>query len=176
MCVIIIKRKGIALPNDEFLKQAYNVNHDGCGFVSSNGEYHRFLSFDSFLKSFHKCVTKDDACIIHFRWATHGSIRIANCHPFYKDGIYFAHNGVLPMYETANDKTDSQTCFENFLLPLIKRKGFCSEIDRIRSYGKFAFMKDGEIKTYGNYIEYDGLLLSNTRFLMNTFDYYTKVS
>jgi glutamine amidotransferase len=37
--------------------------------------------------------------LFHSRWATHGSIKTANCHPFYvgnSDKTVLAHNGVLP--------------------------------------------------------------------------------
>lgn len=165
MCVIIVKPKGVELPTDLLLYKAARRNHDGCGYVASNGEYHRTLSFDRFAISFYKNVKKEDAAIIHFRWATQGSVAVRNCHPFFKCGIYFAHNGVLP-YRPYKDITDSQFAFERYLLPHIEHWGYDRQyIDDIRGGSRFAFMQDGEIRLYGNFVERDGLLLSNTNFM-----------
>lgn len=168
MCVIIVKRKGIELPTDLLLYKAAKINHDGCGFVSSNGSYYRSLDYNKFADKFYKDVSKEDSCIIHFRWATQGSTRICNCHPFYKHGIYFAHNGVLPYYPQS-DETDSQYAFEKYLLPIINDYGFTKYskafIDSVRGNSRFAFMQDGKIYLYGDYKSYYGLLLSNTYFM-----------
>lgn len=80
MCVICYKPKGVEMPPKEILTAMYHANSDGCGFCSPTLSYRGF-SFNEFYKKVKK-VKKDEPCIIHFRLATHGSIRRANCHPF----------------------------------------------------------------------------------------------
>lgn len=165
MCVIIIKPRGVQMPPRELLRQAAKRNHDWCGYVTASGQYYRTLSFARFVTSFYGHVTQDDAAIIHFRLATHGSVATHNCHPFFRHGIYFAHNGVLP-YTPARDITDSQFVFDTILSPYIEANGYDSQfIDGVRGISRFAFMQGGEIRTYGNFVRMGGLLLSNTYFL-----------
>lgn len=166
MCVICVKNKGVEVPSEKELRAAYNLNHDGWGIVSSNGVFAHGMNFDEFLDVL-KGVRKEDACIIHFRIATHGSVRLENCHPFkgYVDGrpVYFAHNGVLPI-RAMKDKTDSETEFRTVLLPAMKEFGFGTQMfDQIVARrifsSKFAFMKDGVIRVYGRWLREDGGLM-----------------
>lgn len=166
MCVIIVKQKGVSLPSANELQAAWAHNPHGGGFVCSNGYYWRGMSFKEFYKEFKSHVTVKDACIIHFRFATHGSHKIENCHPFYKDGVYFAHNGILDI-QTSNDMTDSETAFRDILLPAIKYYGIHSDtfktiVANMIGWSRFAFMIDGRITIFGNWIEdTKGLLWSN---------------
>ena len=165
MCVIIVKRKGIEMPSERELRMAFECNPHGCGFVSSNGLYWRGMNFNE-LYSRLRFVGLNDSCIIHFRYATHGSHKPANCHPFKSGDLYFAHNGVLPV-NTSNDMTDSETVFRNVLVPAAMRYGLGSrEFNKVVSENiwtsKFAFMYHGEIKIYGRWLREDnGLLWSN---------------
>lgn len=164
MCVIIIVPKGVELPSNEELRMAYNRNHDGCGFVTKSDHY-KTLHFGAFLRRLSKRKI-DEGVIIHFRLATHGSIKVKNCHPFYKNRFWFAHNGVLPI-PTVNDMTDSQICFNTSIYPCIKKFGWDSpELDVEMAYwsrcgSKFAIMHDGEIKMFGKFIERRGCYYSN---------------
>ena len=165
MCVILIKNKGVGLPSVRELRRAYEHNPHGCGFVSSNGIYWRGMDFDTLIDKLHG-VGVDDACIIHFRLATHGSHKPSNCHPFKIGDLYFAHNGVLPV-RTKNDMTDSETVFRNVLAPACQlfgfgTMGFDEVVNRNIYSSKFAFMLDGKIRYYGRWVkDPDGLLWSN---------------
>ena len=169
MCVICVKSAGHALPTKALLRAMYNHNQDGCGFVSKSLSYHS-MDFEDFYSVLQK-VPKKEACIIHFRWATHGSVNISNCHPFHDDdtGVWFAHNGVLPI-RPKKDMTDSETAFRNVLIPVIKRYGYMSDklsatACRIIGGSRFAFMKDGRVRLFGQFYKYGGCLYSNLRFL-----------
>lgn len=156
MCVVIIKNKGVEMPSVSELRDAYNHNPHGCGFVSSNGLYWRGMSFKEFLKRI-KGVGTEDACIIHFRIATHGSHKVTNCHPFRHNDIYFAHNGVLDI-RTYGDMTDSETLFLAKLVPTIERYGLYSPeltkvVEKHIGFSKFAFMQNGQIRAFGRWIE-----------------------
>lgn len=167
MCVIIIKPANAAMPSVEELRAAYNCNPHGCGFVSES-RYYKSLSFERFLEELSE-VKENERCIIHFRLATHGSVRRANCHPFKYDGVFFAHNGVLNV-EAQDDRTDSETAFRNILIPIIESRGLLSKeltyaVNQIIGSSKFAFMHEGKILTFGRYTKHEGRYYSNTRHL-----------
>lgn len=167
MCVIIVKREGIEMPSDEILRAAYRANKDGMGVVSSRGRF-RTLNFKRFMDEI-KRIGSDDSCVIHFRLATHGSVRVANCHPFKQGDTYFFHNGVLPI-RPYKDRTDSETAFRGTIYPAIKDHGLDSEeaisvIESIRGSSRFAFYENGKITIFGDFLEIDGILYSNLRFM-----------
>lgn len=166
MCVICIKNSGVELPTRKELMMAFECNPHGCGFVASNGAYWRGMRFDEFYAKLTSSVGIDDSCIIHFRYATHGSHKVSNCHPFKCGDLYFAHNGVLPI-RTKDDKTDSETVFRSTLAPAADIFGFGTDafngvVNRNIFSSKFAFMYKGKIRYYGRWIkEDDGLIWSN---------------
>ena len=165
MCVILIKKRGVEMPSESELRRAYQCNPHGCGFVSSNGFYWRGMDFDEMMSRL-KFVGVDDECMIHFRYATHGSHKPSNCHPFKIGDLYFAHNGVLPI-RTKHDMTDSETIFRDVLAPAAELFGFGSKefnsvINNNIWSSKFAFMYKGKIKFYGRWLREDnGLIWSN---------------
>lgn len=168
MCVIIVKPAGVKMPEEYVLKAAYKANPHGCGFVSDN-HFVKTMSFNVFMRELSKVET-DESCIIHFRLATHGSIKKANCHPFVKDDVFFAHNGILNI-APIGDLTDSETALIKVVHPAIVKYGWGSkEADKIINgltggYSKFAIMKDGDLKLYGDFIKQpDGCFYSNLRF------------
>lgn len=174
MCVIIVKKQGVELPKYELLKRAYKCNSDGCGYVTlNNSKIHCYksLNFNDFYKDFKANVNVESETIIHFRLATHGSKNVNNCHPFANadKSIYFAHNGVLPI-ESTNDQTDSQILFNSILLGAIDIYGLRSHnfekvVKATICTSKFAFLDSKGIVTFGNYLNYKGLLFSNSRCL-----------
>ena len=175
MCVIAYKPKGVEMPSSEILAAMSQANSDGCGFCTPT-KYYRGLSFNSFMKHV-KHVGEDEPCIIHFRLATHGSVKKGNCHPFYdaEADTYFAHNGVLHI-QTHKDMTDSETAFRNIFLPNIKLYGLWS--DNVSFVAKqviadngsrFAFMQGDDVRLFGKFQYYEGCLYSNLRFLYYTY-------
>lgn len=177
MCVIIVKPAGEKLPTKRFLKMAATVNNDGCGYITSSGHLHKCISFEAFWRDFREHARQEDDIILHFRWATHGSVRPGNCHPFHGmyNGrhVYFAHNGVLPI-DSVDDKTDSQIFFEDYALPWLREfNGFTAVTDtffeRAVNGNRFAFLDPSGLHLYGHFVNYGGLLLSNTRFLQTVF-------
>lgn len=170
MCVIIYKPAGKELPCLDILDRACRRNPHGCGLVSP-GVFYKGLSYNSFKKHLKECRI-DEPLLIHFRFATHGSIKKSNCHPFYdkETETYFMHNGVLYGIRPYKDKTDSECAFECFLQPTIKKYGLRSEelgmeVDNIIGYSKFAFMQDDKVRLFGDYILHGDCYYSNLRFL-----------
>ena len=174
MCVIIVKPANVKLPNKHFLEMAAEANPDGFGYATSRGVYFRTLDFEEFYEHLRLHVRKCDDVIIHFRWATHGSVKPENCHPFKGEAagkeVIFAHNGVLPI-DSKNDMTDSEICFRERILPwLDSTNGRMTQdvkaaIRRECGSSRFAFLTDDGLTTFGYWEQYRGLLLSNTRFM-----------
>ena len=167
MCVCIYKPAGVEMPDYETLFQCYSSNRDGMGFATPNKVYHS-LSYVNFAAKI-KTVKTSEPCIIHFRWATHGSVRIGNCHPFAKGDVKFAHNGVLPI-KSKNDKTDSELAFLNIIYPAIQINGFRSkEADRVikstAGPSRFAIMKGSDVELFGEWFKVKGCLYSNLNWL-----------
>lgn len=170
MCILIVKPQGANVPPTKALRKCALRNNHGFGFATANGIF-KTLSFDEFIARLHE-VKQEEAAIIHFRYATHGSICEANCHPFKDEatGVAFAHNGVLPI-KAEDDMTDSETAFRRRFAPKIEKHGLYSRslaqsVNRIIGASKFAFIDDeGNLKTFGTFIEYDGCYYSNYQFL-----------
>lgn len=167
MCVLIIKPSGVQTPSEDILNLAYKANPHGCGFATKNILF-KTLCFSDFKRKL-ASVKIEDNCIIHFRLATHGSICKANCHPFIKDNVIFAHNGILSI-RPIGDKTDSETAFLQVIYPLIKKFGLESfEVDNMVSSiigtSRFAIMQGDNIRLYGDFTQLKGCYYSNLRFL-----------
>ncbi len=168
MCCILYIPKGVETPTKEELFSVFLHNRDGCGFADSDGNGYKTLSFDKFIKELEKRKITA-ACIVHFRYATHGSIKPKNCHPFTdkETGIVFAHNGVLPIV-SHNDMTDSEIFFRERFLPKLKEQGndYDSEAlwrytDNQRGGSRFIFMRGDEVRLMGKWHEIDGVFYSN---------------
>lgn len=168
MCVIIVKPAGVKMPTNEIINAAYHANPHGCGFASTNHHY-KGLSIKSFKKHLAQ-VSDYEPCIIHFRLATHGSIKRANCHPFNRGDVYFAHNGILDV-KPIGDMTDSETAFQEVIYPAIEKYGYGSKgmdvaVAKVIGYSKFAFLKGDDVRIFGDFIAGDdGCYYSNLRFL-----------
>jgi predicted glutamine amidotransferase len=167
MCVIIVKKQGVKLPASSILELAAIYNPHGFGFCTKDRLF-KTLDFERFMKETKK-VSKDENCIIHFRYATTGRVKAANCHPFVRGNVFFAHNGVLRI-ETRNDMTDSETFFEQRVYPAICRYGIDSKevsglMQSVSLYSRFALIQGKTLKTFGRFTKYEGCYYSNLRFV-----------
>ena len=101
MCVIVYKPAGKTLSKDT-LEKCYRANPDGIGIMRfADGEIKQWqgLGTDGIDQLLDEIVpTLGDAeYALHFRWATTGSVKVDNCHPFPSatHGGLLMHNGVL---------------------------------------------------------------------------------
>ena len=158
------------MPPMAIIARCAALNSHGFGFATKDRIY-KTLSFEDFKKEI-KTIRKDETAILHFRYATHGSIKTSNCHPFRDDktGVSFAHNGILNI-TPIGDMTDSETAFRTRIVPTIKEHGFDSDEfikanhDIIRG-SRFAYIdKDGDYRLYGAFTHYKGCWYSNRNFM-----------
>lgn len=172
MCVLVLCKAGHDLPSREDLLAMHKANPHGMGFASKS-VYYKGMNFERFYNRL-QFVPKDENIIIHFRYATHGSVCPKNCHPFKKGSVWFAHNGILSI-EPEKDMTDSETAFRNILYPVIKDHGLHSDelrytVEEILGWSKFAFLdKTGDVSLFGEFQEYHGMLCSNLNWVRYTY-------
>ncbi|MBP5364867.1 MAG: class II glutamine amidotransferase [Bacteroidales bacterium] len=180
MCVLCYKPKNIELPPHKVLRACCLANPDGMGFATSGGEYFRTLDFGEFCRRLSK-IGKSEAVMFHFRLATHGSVRTANCHPFYDESseLFFAHNGVLPHVVVSNDMTDSETVFRKHFAPVFQQCGndltdryFNYVVKQFLGASRFAFMHGSDVRLFGEYTLADGVYYSNQRWCHYLHDSY----
>lgn len=159
MCILILKPKGVKLPDYMTFCRCARRNPHGFGFAVQGEKPFKSLDFDKFCEAIYS-ADEDRAMIIHFRLATHGSIRPGNCHPFRDNlnGLTFAHNGVMDIHPLP-DRTDSETAFRLLFSPSADRFGFGSErfkraVETIRGDSRLGFMNDdGDIIAFGRFYD-----------------------
>lgn len=128
MCIMIYLPAGVDFPI-EHAQAMYRRNSDGLGIVwASRGKLHtrRALpvnSVDAQAMLINWLADSDGSPrIVHFRFATHGTVTLGNVHPFRvptKAGrLMLAHNGVLP-WDGADGLTDTQYYIDAYLAPLL---------------------------------------------------------
>ena len=125
MCIAIYKPKDKIL-TEATLKECFDSNSDGAGFMYSNGtslKIHKgYFTFAKFYKAYQ--AHADKQLLLHFRIKTHGAVAIENCHPFLvsKD-LGFIHNGIISHHSGNTGVSDTRDFNEKILKPLVKTYG-----------------------------------------------------
>lgn len=147
MCIIVAKDRAGRLPTQDELKNCFNRNSDGAGFMYVKNDKviidKGYMTFNDFIKRYNKLLRKFDnfnnkSLVIHFRIGTSGTNSAKNTHPYPITNIqenlhkrYFAcklgvaHNGIIHDYtpnkylnNTNNDTNDTQEFIKHYLTPL----------------------------------------------------------
>ena len=168
MCVICYIPSGVQTPSNEIIKAMHRANPHGCGMWTPTDCY-KGMSVEMLLRHLKK-RDSNTPCLLHFRLATHGSIKKTNCHPFHDAATdtWFMHNGILSI-PPRGDMTDSETAFREILAPEIQAHGLLSDnvryaVRNIIGGSRFAFMQGEDVLLYGQYERWHGCLFSNLRF------------
>ena len=143
MCIIVAKKKGINIPNEETLRECFNRNSDGAGLMYvKDGKIHiekgymTFAAFIERLNNLNKELNfKEKSLVMHFRITTSGGTKPENCHPFpisdkvedlkatsiITEDVAMAHNGIINTYSGVleNDKlSDTQLFVQRAVYPI----------------------------------------------------------
>lgn len=150
MCLIIASPKGIA-PDMAVVRNAILDNPHGWGVVAAcNGKLtaKRGFGLDSLTRAIKRL---NGPYLIHFRYATHGAVGIANCHPFKVNrDCYMVHNGVLHIPLVDSRYSDSWHFARNYARPYIGTHGYSTLVADAEHFigrgNKLAFLRrNGEL-------------------------------
>lgn len=128
MCILSFIPAGIGI-SEAGIESLWNGginNPDGHGYAIASPDgmvVGKSLRLDECLSDFIDARERytDSPALFHSRWATHGSIRTGNCHPFYvgqSNMTVLAHNGVLPKSahpKSGDDRSDTAIMAEELL-------------------------------------------------------------
>jgi hypothetical protein len=122
MCLALSKPAKMTLDKDA-MAVAYSENADGCGFaVRINGRVlidKGLWTFEEFWARLTPYMAYE--ALVHFRWASAGTISQENCHPFaVHSGSALIHNGHMGSYGTVT-QSDTAHWVARVLNPLLKR-------------------------------------------------------
>jgi len=192
MCIIVVKPSGKRLPSKQILSKCFSSNPHGAGFMYNNpqNEYNSdtitiakgFMDFESFYSAI-TSITADNLynsdLVIHFRYATQGSISSKNCHPFpvskkikdlqalnFTTNTGIAHNGVISFCSNPNkhDLSDTQIFIKDILSQVPQdqlKDNFAYE----KTYSKFAILDKEGFSLIGNFLEDNGIFYSNDSYV-----------
>ncbi len=173
MCLIIHRPIGVEIP-ESILSSGMRANPDGWGIVA--GRYSsKGLDASRFWDAYD--ASGDAELFIHFRFATHGSISLDNCHPFkiLRGRYHVLHNGIIDIPIVDKARSDTWHYAHSVLAPALKSDpslfsdpAFSNEVARQIGASKLVIVRnDGEsvIVNRAMGADHDGLWLSNTHSL-----------
>lgn len=193
MCIIIAKKKNGRIPTESELRNSFEYNSDGAGFMYVDNNKvvidKGYMTLDSFLKHYKSlCIKYDDfknkSLVIHCRIGTSGKNNKGNTHPYpitdnvkklrtrhLQENIGIAHNGIIHGYGTATGLNDTQEYISKYLYPLYYHyRDFYKNDDMLYNIkqatsSKFVILdKTDELYFIGEFIEDKGLYFSNTTY------------
>lgn len=196
MCIIVYKPAGIPLPNYNILFNCFDSNPDGTGYMYQDHNSKKviinkgFMSFDSFITAIENLSNNIDITasnlVMHFRYATQGSINSANCHPFpitdkvkqlqqstITANTAMVHNGVIPFcsdYNNKNKLSDTQIFIRDYLSKMDNSTLFNPAVLALieeSTSSKFIFMDNSRIEMLGRFIEDKGIFYSNDTYKLS---------
>lgn len=169
MCIIVAKRRGVAMPSMETMYNCFVNNDDGAGYMYNHeGKvYGRkgFMTFEDFrddLIAVEQQVGsfEDKGVVLHFRIGTHGTNNQENTHPFPLTSDYkqmkelrwesnqgFAHNGIITAtsrHVDVNKKNVSDTMVFNkyYISPVSRHVDLSKDIDLL---DMFKLLSNGKL-------------------------------
>ncbi len=124
MCLLILKPAKLSIPR-EYLISADIANPHGCGIAFPDGRTTKTLKGAKWgADDIERALSSigDAPAIIHFRYATHGSLIDSNTHPFMLPrGIAAAHNGVISGVTCRDDESDTRAYLRQHVSPYVAK-------------------------------------------------------
>lgn len=182
MCIIMLALPETIVP-DSHLLNSFSSNSDGCGFAYINTDYlgrrrlkiEKSMSFESFLKKYHRAVKNNpySPFMIHFRYATHGTVDTFNCHPFkVNHNLAMVHNGIITGVGTDTKKSDTQLFNDKILKHLpkdfYKHEAYTLLLEKFLVGSKMVTLDiNGDYKIYNESVGHwkDGVWYSNNSYV-----------
>ncbi len=126
MCLIIASPEGTA-PDLDIVGLAILDNPHGWGLVSASAgklTADKGFGLESLLRAIKRL---QGPYLIHFRYATHGAVGLANCHPFkVNSDCYMVHNGILKVPIVDQRYSDSWHFARHFARPYLQTHGYAN--------------------------------------------------
>ena len=194
MCILAIKPKGIAAPNEETLREMFERNPDGAGVSYAIDNkltlIKGLMTFNEFKKVVEK-IPVEAVALLHCRITTSGGVCKELTHPFrlckdikemrktkaiYDSGFIVAHNGIFNEFRAKELNNDTTQFVINYLSNLQDiseqaHKDILVEelepiINKIVEGSRLAILSaDGRVAKYGSgWIEDGGLYYSNSTY------------
>lgn len=162
MCIIVYKKAGAKMPEKATLKQCFEHNPDGAGYMFNLGGQvfirKGFQTFKAFWDSLSSIVEKygeNPAFVLHFRISTQAGTRQDCTHPFplsdkMEDlrklrtncNIGIAHNGIISLTSSSYVKTitysDTMKFITDYLTLIIKDKEYYKNADTVKLITRLA--------------------------------------
>lgn len=145
MCIIVVKDKHNPLPKKEYLRNCFDNNPDGAGFMYLKNNRvvidKGYMTYNDFEKRYDKLCKKFNnfdnlPLILHFRIGTSSKNSKENTHPYpisddkkelhktyLKTSLGIVHNGIIHEYNPSKkerDINDTQKFIMEYLYPLYK--------------------------------------------------------
>ena len=125
MCLLTFMPEYVT-PDMERFEIAATANPDGFGWaILERSKIVRFRSMN-FAEAADKFAVArrvhQGPAMFHFRWATHGTENVENCHPFLLGGdadTVMGHNGILPVEIEKGDTRSDTRVFAETVMPAI---------------------------------------------------------
>jgi len=188
MCVIAVSKRGAKQPNVEQLRNMFENNPDGAGYMYARDGvvviHKGFMDFDDYYRTIlEERFTKNDPVVYHFRISTQAGVNPQMTHPFpltsnrelceeldVECGIGIAHNGIILMTSDKKQTRFSDTAIfiTDYMTKLIRTEDDMTDpatltmIDYLTN-SKWALMDGltGDVVTVGKFINDGGILFSN---------------
>jgi hypothetical protein len=186
MCIIVVKKPGLQLPDKEALVNCWTNNPNGAGFMYAiNNRVHIEKGFFDFENFFSAVTAINDIvslpAVLHFRFGSHGDISVENTHPFpitenlsvmrrlsCKTRLAAAHNGIIPGIIPRDNISDTMEYIITQLAPMYRRRKDFYRLSDVHNMiegatsSKWAFLDNaGNIELIGSFICNNGILYSN---------------
>jgi len=125
MCLLTFMPEYVS-PDMSRFEIAAKANPDGFGWAILECDRilrFRSMNFDEAAQKFEVARrVHQGPAMFHFRWATHGSEDVENCHPFLLGGdaqSVMGHNGILPVDIQKGDKRSDTRVFAENIMPAV---------------------------------------------------------
>ena len=194
MCIIAAKPAGVPAPDQATLRNMWDGNPDGAGFMYVKDGKVRiekgFMKWQHFIDAWDKLGKTLDLtaapAVLHFRITTHGGTCPANCHPFpitdnvgalqklkISTDLGVAHNGIIHIVPRKGI-SDTMEYIATQLAPLKQAlPRFYENKHAMRMVknaidSRMVFLTgEGKLYTIGDFVEDKGILYSNSSFRWN---------